>query len=549
MSVRQNKRKIEFQTKLVDPEVLDRFSEQVIRTRNKAKMSVSGRKISEFYARELSVIAQAKTAEFTVCLSNCNVGVYAFRILLEGLQGNLFLKELVLEDLRINRLGWKDFAEEIVSLKRLESVAIRGCELNDLDMQCVAELFRENCAIQRIDFSRNQLTEVGVGYLVERIRGNACICELDLSDNRLGNAGVVKLASLFGEISSNRIQKLNLSLVGLHNEGLLKLLCSLQGDAHLEDINLEYNEINSDLVKLDFSELRKPKNALKIISLSENDLGSFGLKQIISIINFSALEEFRIFNCRIDDSSLSYLFKSLRKQHHMKRLNLGGNFLGNGAFKELSILLSTNTSIQTLDLSKTGVDSDSLSELLKSIQSNKFISELCLNESNFKDSDLADFIKYLSKSRSLSSLSLENCKIGDIGAQTIALLLKQNRDIISLNLKNNLIGDAGAHDLERLIRETDSLKRLLMSGNRITDQFSSKFIHALRNNRSIVEFDLIAVFNDEQIKLLDAYIFRNKIWVRVATRMLFLRYLNLSCYLHSSICRISKDFIFAMADI
>jgi hypothetical protein len=158
-------------------------------------------------------------------------------------------------------------------------------------------------------------------------------------------------------------------------------------------------------------------------------------------------------------------------------------------------MLERNSSLETLSLGSTSLDTAALVCLLAALRDCRYLTDVDLQKAVLysKHDDTAKHAaQMLCQNRSLVSLNLANTFVGDLGAQTIAQALARNPTCTKVCLANNQIGEVGARALAELLlgQGTCVLATLDLSRNRLGEVGGAALGNALAGSTSLRKLDL-----------------------------------------------------------
>ena len=187
---------------------------------------------------------------------------------------------------------------------------------------------------------------------------------------------------------------------------------------------------------------------------------------LVIIVNLNECIVWRlgIWNTPLNDSSVLALSEIFITNKTLKRLFLESSpFSGVDAIKQLSNVLATNTTLETLEISNVNITDEDTSHLLEMLRNNETLKEL----------DLTD------------------CNITDSGIQNISEGLKRNQTMTTLNVSNNqMITSDSTSALFELINTTKSLTQLSINNTSLKDKDIKRICYPLTTNNTIKKLEL-----------------------------------------------------------
>eukprot|EP01122_Echinamoeba_exundans_P006735 TRINITY_DN1957_c0_g1_i1.p1 TRINITY_DN1957_c0_g1~~TRINITY_DN1957_c0_g1_i1.p1 ORF type:complete len:392 (+),score=66.26 TRINITY_DN1957_c0_g1_i1:450-1625(+) len=205
-------------------------------------------------------------------------------------------------------------------------------------------------------------------------------------------------------------------------------------------------------------------------------------------------------------------------QHTVTKLDLYGSKLAESELDLVVDVLSANSNIKTVDLSRVHpIGAKPLSRLVN--LRNGGVTELRLQGCFIDDASLSDpeFVSGLSGNKTLSLLVLSDNRITHAGFKHLAEALKSNTALTNLDLSTVTIGVEGSMYLAEALRQNASLKQLHMYGAGGKTAGAIAIAEALMSNSSLERLGIPAWFagdvagkkfcellkNNKKIKYLD----------------------------------------------
>ena len=371
----------------------------------------------------------------------------------KGLEKNNSLVELNLENNNISNKGINSICKYLKNNHNLMKIILSGNKITEIDSDFY-ELFNW---LQTIKIADNPLNQSGIVRLFQgseynrlfknlKFKCNAedeyhfkcfnkSIKNIDLSFNHNINISLMKHI-----LSLKYLSILNLQMCGIYDEDLNKIIKLIkENNTPIKDLKLKNNNITSEGSKY-ISELIKNCKSLQILDLSYNDLKSEGVKIICNtiiknennlkqlILNGNKCNDYcsdNVFNMLTHSKKLIALslcgnfftnkgidkiLSSLRNNNHLKHLSLGENKIDYRAFVNLPNYLKFNNSLVILDIKSARLNDESLNKISKAFGQNKSLENLNLIDNNLEFEGIAKFGQYTFKNNNLNEIKLLNNK-------------------------------------------------------------------------------------------------------------------------------------------
>lgn len=172
-------------------------------------------------------------------------------------------------------------------------------------------------------------------------------------------------------------------------------------------------------------------------------------------------------NCYIRGKGLHILVNVLaesKQRHVITSASFTSNRLQLNSAEPLTLLLSTQASLHTLNLKHNQLGDQGVERLSSCLQTNTALKHLNISCNNITDNGAERIGLMLQKNSTLQRLFLNNNSIGSIGIKSITEGLKNvHSNLNLLNLDRNKFGEEGAKSLAEGIQINQTLTNLSMS--------------------------------------------------------------------------------------
>jgi Ran GTPase-activating protein (RanGAP) involved in mRNA processing and transport len=217
---------------------------------------------------------------------------------------------------------------------------------------------------------------------------------------------------------------------------------------------------------------------------------------------------------------------------NIRVVNLSDNYIGILGAKQLSMLLTNNYSITSLDISLNAIPNEGVNLILNSLKSNKTLTSLNLGSYNFfSNQEFLDpsnichpeetgfrIAQFLKTNNVLKELKLSENRIGDIAGVLIAQALisnttleylelwrnklsistgkaigealKVNNTLTFLGLNYNEMNPGGAKAIANALNFNSALTSLNISGNNIGTSACKVFARSLKQNTTLISLNI-----------------------------------------------------------
>ncbi|KAM4706503.1 NACHT, LRR and PYD domains-containing protein 1-like [Discoglossus pictus] len=245
----------------------------------------------------------------TLDLSYNKLGDFGVKRLCYGLKH----PDCALQELRLCRCDLtssccQDLQDVITINTSLITLDLSGNELGDSGVKLLCDGLKDPyCALQELRLDRCNLTSSCCEALQDVITTNRSLITLDLSGNKLGDSGVKRLCD------------------GLRHP-----------DCALRELRLLGCDMTSSCCE-DLQDVITINRSLITLDLSYNKLGDFGVKRLCYGLKHPdcALQELRLDGCDLTSSSYEDLQDVITTNRSLNTLDLSGNKLGDSGVKRL----------------------------------------------------------------------------------------------------------------------------------------------------------------------------------------------------------------------
>eukprot|EP00934_Nitzschia_sp_Nitz4_P008394 Nitzschia sp. Nitz4//scaffold19_size178191//44674//45978//NITZ4_001963-RA/size178191-processed-gene-0.52-mRNA-1//-1//CDS//3329540637//8384//frame0 len=185
----------------------------------------------------------------------------------------------------------------------------------------------------------------------------------------------------------------------------------------------------------------------------------------------TSLRSIDFFGCNMDDESVGQLASALSSHPTLKSLLLNGNSCGNSGARELAKLIENDrvSTLRKLDIS--------------------FQRSGCGGKLNIEAITDA-----LATNTTLESLDLTCSGLDDEDAERLALALVQNTHLKEIFLARNKFSDAGIKSIARHLPNMMGLRKLSLWGNPFDEEAAEALMHGMQYNMELYDMHLFRKF-------------------------------------------------------
>ena len=390
------------------------------------------------------------------------------------------LKKLELEDNNLSGEGFEEIARSLRAQPQLEELNLYGISsededapfdqrgyaalgaamkhwtspslkklvvLSDLDNDGLLALVKgmANCVnLEHLDLSRNDsITAVGLKALSSLFQSKIfCLRSLDMSEVGINNEGMITLASGLAAIQS--LESLNLSNNAISDEGLHALAVGLSNNKNLESLNLSRNGGSFSVMGLRcLSDVIPTALNLKALDVSGNAINDEGLQALaIGLRKHPTLAKLSLSSNAIGSEGLRAL--AAAEISSLRWLSLARNVINDEAWKALAEVVESLCNMEELNLSRNRITTSGL-EVLSRIFKNKGCSlkEIDLYPTNIEDSEAKAFAEGLVGNESLTKLLFDYTDVTATGWSAFSTLLCDTSSVNNTYLSNHTLEAIG----------------------------------------------------------------------------------------------------------
>jgi hypothetical protein len=175
------------------------------------------------------------------------------------------------------------------------------------------------------------------------------------------------------------LTELNLSGLGIRNNGAEAIIKALVGNKTLTSLNLSNNCFNADGIHA-LSSVLETNTALIKLDLSRNPISDQGARIIGNFLkNNKTLQSLCLGAIELHSDGIDAIFNGLKKNKALSSLKIGNNSIGNDTVFSIAQALANNSSLKNLDLLGLEMNIDDLKILSEALQKNFRLTNLKIN--------------------------------------------------------------------------------------------------------------------------------------------------------------------------
>ncbi|KAL0223031.1 hypothetical protein P9112_002421 [Eukaryota sp. TZLM1-RC] len=193
-----------------------------------------------------------------------------------------------------------------------------------------------------------------------------------------------------------------------------------------------------------------------VIRSASSDVVASALTYGFLCNSFSSLESLDLSKVGLDGKAALSIAAALEGNTSLLRLNLGNNKLKNEGSQAICKIIQT-TRIKTLHLEHNGLGVQAGLEIGLVLEKNKYLTKLALGYNQLRSRGVAAIANALKINKTLTALDVANCYIGNEGAIALAEMIRSNSTLQLLRAWDSSMGREGGHAVAMAVAENHSL--------------------------------------------------------------------------------------------
>ncbi|XP_078022773.1 NACHT, LRR and PYD domains-containing protein 12-like isoform X8 [Epinephelus lanceolatus] len=379
----------------------------------------------------------------------------------------------------------------------LETLSLKSCRLSAGCCRSLTSALSSSSDLKELDLSYNYLMDQGAGLLSDWLRKPQCrLKTLRLADCRFTERGCAALGS---SLKSNPAHLRDLDLTGNDlRDGGVTNLCEFLAEPRcgLETLSLKSCMLSAKRCRSLTSALSSSSD-LKELDLSWNYLMDQGVKLLSDWLRKPQcrLETLRLAGCKFTERGCAALGSSLKSNPaHLRVLDLTGNDLTDGDVTNLcEFLAEPRCGLETLSLKSCRLSAGCCRPLTSALSSSSDLKELDLSYNHLMDQGAELLSDWLRKPQCrLKTLRLAGCKFTERGCAALGSSLKSNpAHLRVLDLTGNDLTDGDVTNLcEFLAEPRCGLETLSLKSCWLSAGCCRSLTSALSSSSDLKELDL-----------------------------------------------------------
>ena len=295
--------------------------------------------------------------------------------------------------------------------------------------------------------------------------------------------GAIKIAKVLKKISTLIV--LNISENKIGKEAANDIADAVLCNTELQEIGILNGNNLEEIGILGLARALKRTTALKALDFSHNIVTNETADDIAVVMSHNTkLCKLNLSKTRLQTSGAIKIAKGLRSITSLTELNISYNNITEEAADNIVTVVGQSTELQVLNLNGNQLNAIGCTKICKALINTLKLTELCISSNNITDEVAQNIGAALSDKYNLRILDISVNSLKDYGSMVIARSLAKITTLTKLYIGKNEITDAAANDIASVLSNNDNLEVLDVSDNYFTTYgiliiFSSKNLSSL----------------------------------------------------------------------
>ena len=408
----------------------------------------------------LHIFRKMKKLSTLIKLNVCNIGLteIAADDIVTVLNNNFKIQELDLSHNNIQATGATTIFK-MASTANLHKFIISHNNIND-NVEFLESFLSRNTNLEELDFSHNNIQAVGA---IKVCRANLSkLIKFNISHNGITIDAVDDIGILLSH--NTKLQKLDLSGNDLHDiSDNFKSFQVVSNLKYLQVLELNHNNLSiSDTVKI-FSEM-KNISSLVTITTSHNIITDEAADELAAVLSHNIkIKEINFSFNDLSTSAIMIIFKGMKNISNLEKIDISHNMITDEASEIIATVLSCNKKLQSLDLSYNYFTSEGLVYIFECLKSIVYLRKLNVSSNEITVKAAHSITTVLSLNSKLEELDLSRNNLLSAGA--IKVCRTNLSKLTAFNISHNGITTKAAKDIATFLSRNKRLEQLDLSHN------------------------------------------------------------------------------------
>ena len=405
-----------------------------------------------------SVITNSTSLQY-LNLSDCNLKETAFKIIANSLRN---IKSLTSIDMSNNCITYKTAQSIAVALSNnldIEQLNFSDCLMDNSGL-IILDAISHHSAITHLCLRSNVITDDMTKLIAALLSCNNNIKHLDLGHCKLQECGFLKI--LDGLTNTTTLEYLNLESNLVSEELVVRISTVILKNTSLMNLNFSNCNLPRSQIETVFHAISQI-SLVKHLQMSGNHMIAnctcVGLKDAISKNN--KVTHLYFSGCKINEEALHNILLPLTTSLHLKQLNLCSSSISKvSALELLPMVIASNKSMSHLNLTDCKLQETGLISIAKSLQTHGMLKSLSLSFNFISNAAACEVALAVRKNYLLQHLALSDCGLEETGLLDIAESLCTILSLEHLDLSHNVITDRAAATVASGVKNNTTMQYL-----------------------------------------------------------------------------------------
>ena len=270
--------------------------------------------------------------------------------------------------------GMKEYVNEITESFQ-SNTKLQSLKLKNITKEGFKPIF-EVKALQKLDLSKNTLSDDGAVTISDGLKYNNTLMELNISQNSITNKGTMNITKAI-QVNTT-LQKLDISNNILSDDGAAAISDGLKYNISLQELDISQNKITNKWAKM-IGEAIKVNKILKKLDIRNNSISDDGAAAISDGLKYNiSLQELNMLWNKITSEGAKMIGEAIKVNKTLQKLDINGNSISDDGAAAISDGLKCNISLQELDMSYNKITSEGAKPIAEVIKINTTLHTLSL---------------------------------------------------------------------------------------------------------------------------------------------------------------------------
>ena len=362
----------------------------------------------------------------------------------------------------------------LFSSDRIARLNLTRNNLGDNGVKVLINAVKNSHSLVSLNITSNSITHKGGEVIFGELINQQSIVDLNVSSiegtnrNRLTADGIKNIEKYLKK--NNFVEILNICGNSIKDEGFIILSKGLNDNQTLNKLIISNNDISPKGLGIGLNEISS--NKLDYLNISNNPILDEGIKKLTdSLKNFNNLHKLNVSNCGFEFPGFEHLMNALQSIKRIEYLNISGNYIKSENFENLKPCF-TSFGVKYLNMSKCSLGNESTFILGECLESNETIKSINISNNKITDIGFRSFIPLFKHNNIIENFDCSVNYITDLTAKNFIKNLKFNRGLKRINFFDNQL----KNEMGNLFIEILETNKNLISINLVYNRVQMKTI-------------------------------------------------------------------------